>query len=43
MREAHWKSRDYIRMDVTATGSEECKRIYLSASSSGKFWDNKRK
>jgi hypothetical protein len=28
-------------MDVTANGSEECKLIYLSASSSGEFWDNK--
>jgi len=40
MREAHWRSQYYIRMDVTGTGSEECKWNYLSASSSGEFWDN---
>jgi len=40
MREAHWRSQHYITMDVTATGSEERKWIYLSASWSGEFWDN---
>lgn len=40
MTETHWRSQDYIRMDVTATGSEECKLIYLTASWSGGFWDN---
>lgn len=41
MREVHWRSQVYIRMDVTATGSEEYKWIYLSASWSGEFWDNR--
>jgi hypothetical protein len=29
MREAHWRSEDYIRMAVSGTGNKECKLIFL--------------
>jgi len=40
MRKAHWRSQDYTRMDVTATGSEECKGTYQPAQgvSFGTIW-----